>query len=500
MLLARNLAANAGNQVWTFALNIAVLPVYLALLGPESYALVGFGLTIQIWATLLDAGMSPTLSRDMARYRAGGLAEDDVLSFVRSLDWVCLAVIMLVSAIGFATRNWWSANWFRAEDLSGSLIGTAMALVIAFSVTRWAGSLYRSALMGLERQVFANMVNAAANTLRLLLPVPLLYLGYDVRLLFLIWVIVAAVELAVLRVALERGFSRRLPIFFFSGAALVSRWRLAGGIAFLSLISLLVTQIDKLVLARLLPMRDYGYFTLAVVASNAMLMLAYPIFQAFQPRLSAAATTPNRPELARLFHLATQLTAVATLAPAMVLAALPGTAIFAWTGDAAAAEAVRPYLGFYVLGSALVGVSGLCYAVQLAYGNIRLHIIANILFAALLVPGVFVVATGYGAYGAALLWLAMNLALLCLYCPIVLGRFLPGGTGRWFVADMGLPALAAATIALGAHFIIGDAPAGRLVSLLVMFGVGGAAFAAATLATPITWQWIGARSAGRAGS
>lgn len=493
MLLKRNLAANAVTQVWAFVLNIVALPLYLAALGPEPYALIGFGLTIQIWTTLLDAGMSPTLSRDMARYRSGALPEHDVLSFLRSLDWICVVLIVAVSLIGFLSRDWWAGGWFQSQNISNRVIGQVMALVIIFCMLRWAAGLYRSALMGLERQVLANGIITGATTIRLLGAVPVAWVTQDVRIVFLIWVATALVELALFRIVVGQAFKQRLPLFHFSLESLRGRARLAGSIAFLSVVSILVTQLDKLVLARVLPLADYGYFTLAVVLSNAMLMLPVPIVQAIQPRLTAAVAAGNKAELRRLFHMATQLVSVVTLAPAVVLAALPRTAIYTWTGDAVAAEMVQPYLGLYILGSSLVGIGGMLYLVQLAYGNVRLHVIANVIFGVILIPSVVYVAANHGPRGAALLWLVLNLASLLLYCPVAIRRFLPGAGAQWFTVDIALPGIAVAALAVLARLVFGDATGNYLADLALLIATGASALTAGTLATPVARAWVAAR-------
>ena len=496
MPLGRNLAANAGGQAWSFLLNIVALPVYLHLLGPESYALVGFGLTVQVWATLLDAGMSPTLARDMARLKSGALPEREVHSFVRSLDWICLALVAIICLAGYLTRGWWGEAWFQDHRLAPDMVGDAVALIIAFSVIRWAAGLYRSAVMGLERQVLANAVSAAGNTLRLLGAIPILAWVPDPRLMFAAWVIFAMIELALFRLIVRASFATRLPLFHFSGATLKHRAGLAGGIAFLSVVWILITQLDKLVLARLLPMAEYGYFSLAVVLSNGILMVAVPIAQAYQPRLTIAATTGREEELRRLFHDATQLTVLATFVPAAVIAAFPFALVQLWTGDAAAARAVAPYLGYYLAGSALVGLAGLIYGLQLAYGNVRLHVAAHIVFAIVLLPAVIYVAGRFGAPGAARLWLAINLAFAIFYFPIVLRRWLPGTMTVWYLRDIALPVALVFAIAFAGRAWL---PAGGLGQLLWLGLVAALAGGAAALALPAVRRPLLARLAsGRA--
>lgn len=504
MLLARNLAANAVGQTWAFVLNILALPVYLWLLGAESYALVGFGLTVQIWVNLLDAGMSPTLSREMTRMRSGDMSEADVLRFVRSLDWVFLALTAIVIALAVATRDWWAAHWFQDHALSGQIIAHSMVLILAFSAIRCTSALYRSAIMGLERQVFTSIVGICANAGRLLLPIPFLFFVRDIRLLFLFWLLVSIVEITVLRWVLARAFTASVPLFYFSIDTFRQRAMLSGSIAAFAVLGTFITQTDKIILSRILPLAEYGHFSLAIVLSGAILMIPAPVLAAFQPRITAMAIAGDDAALRRLFHSAAQILTVFSLAPTIVLAALPYTAILAWTGDATAASAVAPYLGPYLMGSSLMGMVWLIYAVQLGHGKLRLHLAANMLFAVTLVPAFTFVTSRYGASGAALLWLGMNLICILVYVPIALRRFLPGATRQWLLGDLAAPLAVALLVAGTVRVTLGDAVDRQGIGLAVILTTLAVATTAAGLATPVIrnaagsarqWiSWVRARS------
>ena len=47
------------------------IPLYIKYLGIEAYGLIGIFALLQAWLALLDMGMTPTLSREMARFTGG---------------------------------------------------------------------------------------------------------------------------------------------------------------------------------------------------------------------------------------------------------------------------------------------------------------------------------------------------------------------------------------------------------------------------------------------
>ena len=55
-------------QGWTAIMGIIFIPFYIKYLGIELYGLVGFFAILQAWFLLIDMGIVPTLSREMAFY------------------------------------------------------------------------------------------------------------------------------------------------------------------------------------------------------------------------------------------------------------------------------------------------------------------------------------------------------------------------------------------------------------------------------------------------
>lgn len=66
MSLKRNLIANYLGQGWVAIMSLAFIPIYIKYLGIEFYGLIGLFALLQAWLILLDMGMTPTLSREMA--------------------------------------------------------------------------------------------------------------------------------------------------------------------------------------------------------------------------------------------------------------------------------------------------------------------------------------------------------------------------------------------------------------------------------------------------
>ena len=69
--LKKNVIANYLGRFYLTGLGIFSVPLYLSYMGKEAYGLVGFFALLSGWLQLLDLGLSSTLSREAASYKAG---------------------------------------------------------------------------------------------------------------------------------------------------------------------------------------------------------------------------------------------------------------------------------------------------------------------------------------------------------------------------------------------------------------------------------------------
>ena len=71
MSLKRNILANYASQLYVTIIGIVMVPLYIKYMGSEAYGLVGFFSMLQAWFGLLDMGLTPTMSREAARFNGG---------------------------------------------------------------------------------------------------------------------------------------------------------------------------------------------------------------------------------------------------------------------------------------------------------------------------------------------------------------------------------------------------------------------------------------------
>lgn len=456
MSLKKNILASYGAQIYVTLVGILILPLYLKYMGAEAYGLVGFFTMLQAWFNLLDMGLTPTVARETARFHGGATDAQSYRRLLRALQLIFFAVALLGGGVLLIFSGLIAERWLNVQTLPLSQVQTALQLMAVGVAMRWMSGLYRGCISGAERLVWLGGFNAFVATLRFVgvLPV-LIWVGHTPAVFFTYQLLVAVVELAGV-VAKSRSLSPTLPLglalgwspaTLFAPIKPVLRFSLA--IAFTSSVWVLVTQTDKLVLSKLLPLADYGYFTLAVLAASGVMMVSGPISSALLPRMARLQAQGDDAGLIALYRRATQMVAVIAVPACLVLAFFAEQVLWAWTGDVHAAAQAAPVLRLYAVGNGLLAMSAFPYYLQFAKGDLKLHLIGNALFLVLLIPSLVWATWRYGTVGAGYAWLLSNAVYFVVWVPLVHARFFWGLHSKWFFRDLCatvLPTIAVAMI------------------------------------------------------
>jgi O-antigen/teichoic acid export membrane protein len=433
--LRSNIAAGYASQLWTALIGIVLMPLYLKYMGSEAYGLVGFFVMLQAFFNVLDLGLTPTIARESARYHGGAL---DALAFrqlFRSLTVLFVCVAFAGGGALFALAPYISEHWLKIRELPVAEVLGAVQ-IMAFSVAlRWMGGLFRGVISGSERLVWLSGFNAVIAALRFGGAFASMWLwGYTPRVFFWHQFAVAALELGWLAlmchslIPSQASFAEPIGWSFRPIRPLL---RFSLTIAFTSSVWVLLTQSDKLVLSGILPLADYGYFTLAVLVAGGITLVTGPVSTALLPRLARLYAEGNHEEVLRLYNQSAQLVSVIGMSLMVTLAACSKSLLYAWTGSIETTEATAPILRLYAIGNGLLTMSAFPFYLQYARGNLRYHLLGNVFMVVILFPAIVMAAESGGGIGAGWVWLTMNMLYLFIWVAYVHFKLEPGLHMPW---------------------------------------------------------------------
>lgn len=474
MSLRKNILANYASQFYVALIGIVMVPVYIRYMGAEAYGLVGFYAMLQAWFMLLDMGLTPTIARETARFRGGAADGASYRRLVRTLEGVFLAVALVAGTALFSMSGYIASDWLNVSQLPESGVKTAVQLMTAIVAMRWMSGLYRGSISGSERLVWLATFDMGIATLRFV-GVLLVFTFIDVapQTFFGYQLCVALAELVVLMLYAYRLFPKASQggRSSWSLAPLGTILRFSLTIAFTSSVWVVVTQTDKLVLSRILPLAEYGYFTVAVLVAGWILMICSPISNALLPRMSTLEAQGDQAGLIRVYRKTTQLVAVLAGSTSVTIALFADVLLWVWTGDRRLAHEAAPILRLYALGNGILAVAAFPYYLQYAKGDLRLHLIGNAGFVVLLVPIITWAASRYGGIGAGYVWLGMNLLSFVAWLPLVHRKFAPGLNAQWYGKDVLVIMAAAVATALGLSAVM-PVTDGRWTQLATLIAAG----------------------------
>ena len=481
-MLKRNLIANYLGQGWTALMSLAFVPLYIKYLGIEAYGLIGLYAVLQAWLSLLDMGMTPALGREMERFTGGGHSAQSIRDLLRSIEIIALGIALLIAGGITLSSNWIATHWLQAKELPVEVVAQAFTVMGLVTALRFAEGVYRSSIVGLQRQVLFNAVNSAMATLRGLGGVAVLaWVSPTIQAFFLWQGLISIATLAILATTTYKLLPRTEQAGRFSLTALRSVWRFAGGMIGINFLALLLTQVDKILLSKLLSLSEYGYYTLAATVAGALYMLILPITQALYPRLCELHARDDQCALAETYHQGAQLVSVIAGSAAIVMILFAETFLRLWTQDAELAARTASLLSLLMLGNLLNGLMIIPYQTQLAHGWTSLAMRINIVAVAVVIPAILWATPRFGAEGAAWVWVGLNTGYLLLGIHFMYRRILSREKWCWYGQDVLAP-LCAGLLGAGALAMLWSVNPGILGDLTLLILAVGITLSAALLA------------------
>ncbi len=488
--VSRNILANLFSKGWSALIGLTFVPVYITFLGIEAYGLIGLFATLQVIFSLLDLGITTTLNRTLARYSALSDKTQEMRDFLRTFEVIYWGLALLIGLTVFLIAPFIAQDWLNTSSLAPELVIQSirlMGLVLAF---QFPLGFYAGGLLGLQHQVLNSFLQATDATLRFGGVVIALWLIQPTLLVFFGWQAAMSMLSTLLTATLLwRVMPHATRAARFDPTLLRAVWRFAAGMFAISATAILLTQMDKIVLSKLLPLDQFGYYSLAGVLANGIALLTTPVFNALFPRFSQLVVVGDQAQLRETYHRSCQIMAVIIIPVTVILAWFAPEILLLWTRNPTTVAQAHLLVSLLVVGTALNGLMNLPYALQLAHGWTGLTFWFNIVALLLFMPLMFVLTSLYGSVGAAMLWCSVNLAYVLIQIQIMHQRLLPGEQWRWYLQDVAQPLLVALLIAgLGRWWLpVSVSPLSNLVPLAA---IALTTFLATALSVASLRQWL----------
>jgi O-antigen/teichoic acid export membrane protein len=463
----KNIIANFIGRFWSILSNFLFIPLYIHYLGFESYSIISFTLVIAGLMAVLDAGLTATLSREFSRMDNAINDKIQVFKTLESFYFVIigLCIILIFTLSRIIADNWLNLKTFEPERVSFFL------KVISFDVGfQLLFRFYMGGLLGLEKQVKANMYQVGWGILRNGLVVIALMVIPTLE-MFFIWQTISTVIFAILlRLSLNEaliGFYKFDFKFKIEHIVLKKIWRFAGGVLLISLVASLNTQMDKIVISKLLPVESLGYYTLAVSLSMGIIVLINPISVALLPRFTALYSSGKNDEASILFNKVNLFVAILIFSIMANMSFFSKELIWIWTGNMEIANRAHFYLPIIATSVAMISLTILPYDIAIANGYTKLNNLLGLFSLFITLPGYWLATKSYGAIGAAYVFCGVQTVNTLIYIYLINKKFIKAKCIRnLYFRQMLMPLFISFCIAFGFSFMPDCVNENRIVSFL----------------------------------
>lgn len=455
-VVKRNIIANLLGGAWITVLTVLMTPMQVNILGIEAYGMVGFISTLQVAFTALDMGLSSTLMRELAADQSHEKrASNELVRTASTIYWISALVIgvaLLALAGPIAQR------WFKTATLSVSLIEQSLQVIAFYLAMRWPVSLYTGLLTGLQRLDVLNAVKVATASLRLAGGIVVLVHWHSLY-AFLLWTALnALVEVLAFAIICHRVHPT-MPLWpGIVWPELRRVWRFSVSMNALAILAVLIVQLDRLLISKMLTLEDLGHYNLAYTASSAISFIVGAVSSAVLPSLAAAHGKGSQDELAGRYDRADRMM-LCLVGPAAFALMFYGEPILSLWINPQAAHGASPPLAWLAAGFWCSAAIANVYNVAVASGMPGRHLRVNVVSVLPYALALYLLIGSFGIVGAASAWLILNVVYGCLLVAPIHHQLLGVSSRTWVcrillpfaalgVASFLLPRLAAELFAL----------------------------------------------------
>lgn len=415
-LIARNFSANLLSNMWLTVLSLILTPFYIALLGIESFGLIGFYMSWVAILSILDTSVSVAATREIAWRSAKPETKKTLPVLIKSLEVTYWTTIILFGICILIAAWLLGADWFEATDLSPDFIRNVLVLMSISLVVQVPSGLYIGGLIGLQRQVECSGLTAFFTTVRGCGAILLIWLINNDLYTFFIWqIVISLIQTGVLRWALWRRINTGIHSARFSLKMILTIKNYVGSIMLIGVLGAILSQADKMILSGKASLEDFGFYMLSWTVASGFSRAATPLIHAFQPKFTELIALGDEDELAKHLRLSSQIMSVLIIPPAAMLVFLSEPILTIWIANDAVSASTAPILSIMIFGTLFSSCSYPSVSILYCRNQLLTVVATGVICVIILVPLLFFAIEHFEAVGAALVWAIYGIILYLSY-------------------------------------------------------------------------------------
>ena len=474
--VSRNIVYNLAGQVLTAILGFIAFRYVFRRVGDEAIGIIYFSLTLNtVLCAVLELGISATTVRQVSAHFRD--EPDYIRDLIRTASLFYWALYLAAAVVLYAAAPLLIANWVNVHTLDHAVAVRVLRIVGIASLTVLPRSLYTSVFRGLERMELNNAIDVVTMGLQPIGTIVILVLGgglSEIAFWFACCFILSTLAYLVVTGAVV-SWDALVPMY--SPSVVQRNVGFSFHLMLISILAVIQTQGDKLVVSKLLPLGVFGYYAVASGLASKATVVISAIALAASPSLSGLFQRGDRAALLGQYRKLHDLLCFATapLFAAIYFAAFP---IFRYLFNGDVAQMLMGPMRFLCLGFYLSGTLHVPYAFSIAIGKPAITTRAHLYALLISVPVTILATMRFGLIGAALSLVLHDLVLYVYWIPRICRECLEVPAAQWYQHIVKILALIGGTYGVAWMLVASSGPltlqriAAAYVAASLVFALG----------------------------
>ncbi len=455
------------SRFWAVSLSFLLTPVYIKLIGIESFAIVGLTFSIQAIFFFLDFGFGTATTLETAQFLAQN-KQKELANLFRTGEILFWSFALFLYVFFISSSNLIASLCLSRIPTELFALDSLIPLMGGVVLSQWPILFYNGALLGLQRQDLVNRLNWMIATIKGALILSfLIYFSPTIEsflianiLSGLIHCFGAAFCIRANGLMQDAKFEFRMFSAIAKKSIKLSVW---------SALNLIIIHIDKVILSRYLDWKLFGYYSVCWILIYGLYGFCGILTTFFGPRFSYLNALKDEKKLIETYHQGCQWMAVITIPPTIVFFFFAREILFFWTRDAMLVEHTYLVASLLITGSCLSALTYIPQHFQIARHWTSLTMFTQIVSLAAWIGFLVVMTPYFGVIAAGVGWVILHLLFLIVYSSLMHRKVLIGEKSRWAIEDIFMPFLGAAAVCSFCWVFLSSYIQGFIGVLLLLF-------------------------------
>ncbi|HEC8348071.1 TPA: oligosaccharide flippase family protein [Providencia rettgeri] len=429
-----NIIANLIGKLIIAGAAFLAVPIYVNILGKESYSLVSLLTTIQAIFILLDGGISAGYLRQIAFYSKSTDNNEKSYCLSRVVEFLFWSISILIFLLLYFPRVSLLSSWLDiSEQLKPYALESFSYIAIIVSV-KFVLLFYYSTLKGYQRFLQINIIITSTTLAKFIFSIVFLQFFKDVSTIFKVYFVISILELALAKYYSNKNlhfskFSLKIGI-----NELVKIKGFIGLMALVSLTSAMLSQMDKIIISSYVSLEEYSYYAIASLIASIPLLISSPMSSAIYPKL--VQLTENKKKLTKFYIKYSSLIAIIIFPLSIYYVLNSEDILMWWTSDEEIMNNAYFTSILLIIGSSILSIMAMPYFLTLAYTLVKIPLITNLITISIAIPTITLLSPRFGIIVGGISWFTVNLVLFVLFQLMLWKKNLLTSNILWFKSNI----------------------------------------------------------------